>query len=104
MLTVPAFAATSSTTVVGGVEFRAILLFFGSPMGLALGLIVTVFGIWSFFVSQKFVRGLILCALGVAISCFPAIFSGVRQNLYPFVTDIGGSGGSNDFSQFVEIK
>ena len=100
LVALPAYAQQD----VGSKELSAIVGLFGSPLGLAVGLAVTAWGVFQFIVSQNVKRGIILIILGVVITGFPTLFNGIRHNFYSVPQDISGgqaSGNANDFNQYV---
>ena len=88
------------TNTPGFLELQAIANLFNSPLGLAVALIITVWGIWEWFVNQNTGRGIMLLVLAVALSVFPKVYQGLRADLYPIAKDIGGSGGALDFTRY----
>ena len=93
--------AAFAQPMVGQVEFQAVVNLFSCPFGLAIGLIVTTWGLWTLVVSQKFGRGFILIILGVVVSIFPNVYNAFRTDLYAIPTQLGGSGNANDFSPYL---
>lgn len=93
----PATATAQTCDSVGYLELQAIVDLMGSPLGIGLGLLVAVWGIWTWFVSQNMGRGIILLALGVLITCFPALYNGLRMDTYDIAKELGGSGKKTGF-------
>ena len=88
-----AYAATASGAA-GDVELRLLERIFTGNIGLTLGLIVAVFGIFS-IVNGKMAGGIILIILGVIITLLPGVYNGIRVISCPIAESLGGKCGGS---------
>jgi hypothetical protein len=95
------FPLAASAVEPGHLELRAIVSLFGSPLGFAVGLLVTAVGVWQFIVGQNISRGIILIILGVVVTGFPTLYSGLRKDFYMVPAGMGGSGEAGAFDEYI---
>ena len=93
MLASPLVAfAQSNACDPGGLELSAILKLFASPLGIGIGLLVVVWGLYEWFVTQNTKRGIMLCVCGVMLTALPQFFYGTMVNFYPAAQQLGADG------------
>lgn len=63
----------------------------GGKIGLFIGLVLTLWGLWTWIVKQDTAAGLTMIAGGVAITLLPNIFNGMRGVVDGVVTQFGGN-------------
>jgi len=75
---------------VGQVELSAIEGMLTGNIGLALGLLLTIWGIWKAFVDGEVGGGLLIIVCGVALTIFPGIFNTAYEVVAPLVGHVSG--------------
>ena len=81
---------TLAGTSVGDIELKAVESVLTGNIGMAVGLIITIWGIWELFVKGETVRGGILLFCGVAITVFPGVFNVFQALVLPAVQVLTG--------------
>lgn len=84
---------TAAGGAVGSAEINLLKAVFTGNIGLALGLIVAFFGLYTMVVKGNFGGGLFILVLGVLITLLPTFYNGVTQVTCPIARSLGGECG-----------
>lgn len=83
----PAVALAASA---GEAELNVIEGLLTGNIGLAIGLIITVWGLFKTFVNGETGGGILLLVCGVLLTIFPGVFNAAGKTIYPIVQNITG--------------
>lgn len=89
-LLVPTFVCAADGGAAGAMELSALKGLLMGQAGLAIGLLLTVWGIWKAFVGGDTGTGLLIMVCGVLLTIFPNFFNMVASVVDPVVAAISG--------------
>lgn len=90
LLLQPFLAYAVTGTDAGAMEVNALASIFSGGIGKAIGLIITVFGIWRMLVSGETAFGFLMLVVGAAITVFPGVFNLAQSIGLPIAHRISG--------------
>lgn len=74
----------------GHLEFQALKGMLTGNVGLAIGLLLTVWGLWKAFIGGDTGAGLLIMVCGVVLTIFPNVFTAVSNAVSPLVSSVTG--------------
>lgn len=86
------YAQNTAAEAVGGAELKLLETIFTGNIGLVMGLIIAIMGIFA-FIQGNTSSGITLIVVGVLITLLPGVFNGARLIVCPIALALGGECG-----------